>query len=152
MPPSALALAYIARNLRADDLVECLAGRITNVDQLAAEATLCPGLCDVVYLGDYPVAVVGAREMWTGVWSVWAWGTEDWPSVSTTLTRHVRRTLIPALVARNAHRAECASWSCHTSAHRWLEYLGARREGTLHRYGRNQEDFIMFAWRLEDVS
>jgi hypothetical protein len=146
--PTALALAYIARNLRANDHIECLAGRIATVDQLAAEATLTPGLCDIVYLGDYPVAAIGAREMWKGVWSVWAWGTENWNDVATTLTRHALRTLKPAMLARGGHRAECMSWTCHIPAHRWLEFLGFQREGVLHAYGRNREDFIMYAWRL----
>jgi hypothetical protein len=146
--PTALALAYIAANLRHADRVECLAGRIYSGDQLAAEAVLVPGLSAVVYLGDYPAAVIGARPLWPGVWSMWAWGTDEWDAVALTLTRYALRTLKPTLLDRGAHRAECASWIGHEKAHRWLQFMGFECEGVMRGYGRAREDFMMFAWRV----
>lgn len=34
----------------------------------------------------------------------------------------------------------------HIEAQEWLETLGAKREGTLKRYGRDGEDFHVYVW------
>jgi hypothetical protein len=155
--PDLMALAFIAERMRERDRVECLATCFTTPAQLAADAMLGGGFCNVAWIESLdgaharPVAAIGARQRWPGVWSVWAWGTDEWPKVVVSLTRHAKRTLIPLLVERGAHRAQCASLAEHAEAHRWLEYLGAKREATLTGYGRNGEDFALFRWRLEDV-
>lgn len=93
-----------------------------------------------------PVAVVGAWPTHPGVWQVYFFTTDRWSQISLSLTRWIRRVMIPALRNAGAHRAECKSLSSHTEAHRWLEFLGASQEATLRGYGKDGEDFLLFVW------
>jgi len=146
-PPDLMALAYIANNLREVDKREVFAGRITTPEQLTIEAFQTTGLCDVAWVHGRPAAAVGGRELWRGVWSVWAWGTDDWHDVKFTLTRHIIRTLVPAMLAHGGHRGECYSHEDHHEAHAWLEWLGFTCEGRLREYARDRSDFLIYAWR-----
>lgn len=115
-----------------------------------ARVTLAAGPFSWVALrDDQPVAAIGATPAWPGVWRVWAFGTDDFPRVAFLLTRHVLTVMIPSLRACGAHRADCLSVVGHTVAQRWLLSLGAFPEAVLKGYGRNGEDFIMFAWRAD---
>ena len=68
------------------------------------------------------------------------------------MTRHIIRVMMPSLAIAKAHRAEARSAASHIEAHNWLERLGATREAPLRGYGRNGEDFILFAWHLESLN
>lgn len=148
-PPDLMALAYIANNLREVDKREVFAGGITTPDQLAVQAFQTIGFCDVAWVHGRPAAAVGAHEKWRGVWSVWAWGTDDWPDVKLTLTRHIIRTLVPAMLHNGGHRGECYSNEEHHEAHAWLEWLGFVCEGRLREYARDRSDFLIYAWRAQ---
>jgi hypothetical protein len=149
--PDLLALAYITRNLRERDQAECFACYVDTPDDLAAQ-TAAQGVFQwVAWANDRPVASIGARNLWPGVWSVWAFGTDEWPSVVLLLTRHVRRAMIPALVRAGAHRVHCDALATHEDARRWLTALGAREEGVRRGLGRNGEDFVTYAWSRDDV-
>jgi hypothetical protein len=97
-----------------------------------------------------PVAVCGAMEIWPGVWSVFMFATDRWPEVALSVTRWVKRHLIPALVAVGAHRAECHSIEGHHTAHRWLGLLGAHVESVARGMGKKGEDFRRYVWLRED--
>lgn len=99
-----------------------------------------------------PVAVVAAAELWPGVWQVGMFATDRWHEVALPVTRWIRRALIPALIEAGAHRAHCYSLADRPASEDWLRHLGAQDEGLLRGFGRNREDFVLFAWRLEDVS
>lgn len=95
-----------------------------------------------------PIAVIGARAMWPGVWAPWMFATDAFPRISIGLTRFVRNNMIPSLRQTGAHRAHCLSMVGHEQAHRWLRLLGAEPEGDpLIGWGRNREDFQVFVWR-----
>ena len=146
-----MAMAHIARNLRPPDHEEVLSAACRTPDGLAAgHFAVWNDLCRVVWFADIPTAVVGANEMWPGVWSMWAWGTGHWPYVVGSITRYIRRELDPALRLRGAHRAQAISLATHTDAHRWIEMLGMQREGVLRGYGRAGQDYVMFAWRRDE--
>lgn len=100
----------------------------------------------IVYRYEKPVAVLGAMEMWPGVWSAWLLATDDFSKVGKTVTAFIHRDMSPLLRALGCHRLEARSLATHTEAHRWLESLGAKREALLKNYGKNKEDFIIFHW------
>src|SRR3546814_12825662 len=86
--------------------------------------------------------------MHPGVWSVLLFATDEFHKIRLSLTKHVKRVMIPALVEVGAHRAECHSMEGHAEAHAWLELLGAEREGVRPRFGKNGEDFECFSSSL----
>lgn len=150
-PPDLMALTYIARNLRERDAAEVLATSVTDPDSLAVETFQAGPFQWVAWDRDTPVASIGARCLWAGVWGVWAFGTDLWPRVVLSLTRHVRRVMIPSLLENGVHRAQCAALASHEDARRWLSSLGAKPEATLRGFGRGGEDFVIYAWRRNDV-
>jgi hypothetical protein len=95
-----------------------------------------------------PAYAFGLTADRPGVWSVWGFGTNRFPEVALSVTRWCYRAIVPAL-PKIGHRVECYCLAEKTDAHRWLERLGGVEEGTLRGYGRNGEDFKIFAWRRD---
>ena len=146
-------LAYVVRHMRRDDRREIFATRWRQDEQEFAQQ-----LYEGTNFGQLalshdgtPVAAFGAVEMWPGVWSVWLFATDDWPAVAAKVTRHLRRQFIPFILSKHAHRAECMAIADRPVVHRWLKYLGAQPEAVLRKYGKNQEDFILFSWEKKYV-
>jgi hypothetical protein len=78
--------------------------------------------------------------------------TDRWPDVALSVTRHIRRVMMPEMIDAGANRADCWSMDGHDVAHRWLEVLGARREATLDDYGPTRKKYHCYSWtrtRLE---
>ena len=149
--PTREALAYIVANLREQDRLELDATTYALDDGYVGHLWALRASQWVVSDG-LPAAVIGAWPRWPGVWGVYAFGTDAFESVALTLTKHVRRHMIPAMLRAGCHRAECASIESHHRAHRWLERLGAKREGPpMLGYGKRGEAFIRFVWREADV-
>jgi hypothetical protein len=144
---------HVVRNMRAEDAREVFANRRgEDPDALAMEIMRTWGpLGFVFHHAGRPAAIVGATEMWPGVWCAWLLATDDFPHVALGLTKFVKRGMIPYLVENGAHRCEARSIDGHSQAHRWLRLLGASQEARLRRYGRNGEDFLVFRWDAPDV-
>tara|TARA_R110000824_G_scaffold329221_1_gene516033 strand:+ start:1069 stop:1656 length:588 start_codon:yes stop_codon:yes gene_type:complete len=122
-------------------------------EDLAAASIYGGGYSRVAFANDgAPVAAWGAnltRPLW---YSVWMFSTDRWPEVALTVTRSIKRELIPELIDAGAVRADCWSMHGHHVAHRWLECLGARREATLEDYGPSRKTYHCYSWtrtRLE---
>jgi len=99
-----------------------------------------------------PVAAIGAAEMFPGLWSPWAFGTDEFGSIGLGLTRFVRNQFIPALEELGFRRAEVLSMEGHDQSHRWLTACGGVQEGIFRRYGKNGENFVQFVWYGADTS
>jgi hypothetical protein len=161
MPVTEMGLYFIACNLRAMDREEIFATRWDNdpsalVDECLFVLKRPSSFAVMAAFGGkipLPIAVLGAVEQWPGVWDVWAFGTEDFFRVGFILTRYVRKTLIPTLLAKGARRAHCRSLASHKAAHQWLRALGATEdcERRLKSWGKNGEDFILFEWHRADM-
>lgn len=143
-------LLHIFRNMREDDRREVFATRWdTDPDALAVEAITAWGpFAFVAWADGEPVAAIGATNVWPGVWSAWMIATDKFGHVGKHLTRWVRRVMIPAIREAGCHRVEARSAADHTVAHAWMEALGAKPEFVLRRYGRDKQDFILFAWEF----
>lgn len=146
-----LDVVYVARNMRERDRLEINAtNRNEDPDDFAMRV--------VQYYGDFsgvawddrrPVACFGCTEAHPGVWEAWMFATDDLPGIGLELTRHLKKVMLPHLIALGAHRVEARSMAGHEDAHRWLKSLGAVQEARLRRYGKHGEDFILF--RLDPV-
>jgi hypothetical protein len=146
------AIAFIARNMRPADAREIYATRLVeDPDILARDCVRWSFTSWQASRDGMPVACGGAGEISPGVAKVWMFATGDWPSVMTDVARFMRRSFIPGLEARGIHRAECLSIEGHDEAHRWLVWLGARREASLPLRGRNGQTFHLYAWCVPAV-
>lgn len=151
-------LLYILRNLRAADREEIFATRWSDdpnslVDDCMMVAARPTSYTVMAGLAGKPIAVLGAVEPWPGCWDVWCFGTDDFNKIAFSLTKHIRRVMIPMLLARGLRRAHCRSLSTHAKAHAWLHDLGARQtdDRVMRGWGKNGESFIMFEWHRADL-
>lgn len=96
-----------------------------------------------------PVAMIGATPRWKGVWSVWGFGTAQWPRVVRRLTKHVTGFMIPALHNSGYTRADCFALEEHADTRRWLTAMGAKQDFLLDKWGRNGETFVCYVWTRE---
>lgn len=151
--PSLLDVLYVTRNMREWDRREIFATRFNDdPDQLAMDVMRWGPFWWVagaeVDGRDRAIAVIGATEVWPGMWSVGMFATDDFHHIGLPLTRWVRRSMIPAIVKQGIRRGECRSIEGHEVAHRWLEMLGAKPEGELKAYGKGGETFITYVWEF----
>ncbi|WP_374656134.1 hypothetical protein [Dongia sp.] len=149
MPPRALNrddLIAVAENMRAADRREIFATRFDENAELLAEDLLAGDPLGVIVADrdGVPAAVLGATEMWPGLWSLWMFATDRWPSVARETTRFAKRVLWPALLKLGLRRGECRSAAEHHVAHRWLRHLGGAVESIHPAYGKGGETFIGF--------
>jgi hypothetical protein len=148
--PNMGALLHILAHLRPDDRREVFGLRWTDDEELVAQEVIDTGPPSwVVCARDgEPVYAVGLIASRPGVWACWGFGTDRWPEVAITVTRLLRKIVIPGMIASGAHRVEAVSIIDKAAAHRWLKHIGANDEATLLGYGRNGETYKMFAWRV----
>jgi hypothetical protein len=146
-------IAHVVRNLRARDQAEIYALRWDNdPDKLVTEIVACAHAMWRLFCVDAePVAMAGVVPVRPGVVFAAAFGTELWPHVVRSVTRFARDWTIPRLRQAHYHRAECHALAANHDSRRWLLSLGAEEEAYLRGYGRDQQDFILYAWRLQDV-
>lgn len=142
-------VTYVAAHMRDADRREIYCQRADeNAHAMAVTMVYTsPVHCYVAFEDGSPVAAFGAGELHPNMWTAWAFGTRRIRRAIPAVSRHIRDHMIPAILKAGAHRCEVRSIVDHDIAHRWLEGLGAVREAGLPGYGRNGEDFILFAWR-----
>jgi hypothetical protein len=59
--------------------------------------------------------------------------------------------MLPSLVEGGVHRIECRSFMGRNDTHKWLTSLGAYPEAVLAAFGRQREDFVLYAWLADDI-
>ena len=140
------AVLHVARNMRDWDRREIFATRPDDDVEVLAHAALNCGRIAWVSGLDEPIAAFGCAPMWPGVYSMWLFATDDFHQIRFSVTKLIVRTIVPMMIDAGAHRLEARSMEGHTDAQRWLEVIGARREATLAGYGREAQDFHVYAW------
>lgn len=161
--PNLRDVAYIAGHLRGRDAAEIMPLRIDKRPEVMAAAV---SHWQVSYMARriasdgacLPIAVWGAFRHYPTVWEVGAWGTKRFPEAAGAITRHIMAVVIPELYGRGATRAECLTLSTYDKAHRWLEFLGARREfadapngGLIEGLGEGGESYYRYVWTRADI-
>lgn len=141
-------LRDVVSRMRARDAAEIYALRWTDDPEEVVQALLplCGDTCWVWERDGIPVSVQGVIPSWPGVWSMFAFGTDEWPRVLLDMTRHAERFIKPMLRRAKARRVECRALASHTDSRRWIEALGAHAECVLQHCGRNDETFINYVW------
>ena len=139
-------ILHVAENMREWDKREIFATRIDDDPLMLADAALSTGEVSWVAGRDRPIAAFGCAPMWHGVWSMWLFATDEFPQIGISVTRLVVHSIIPMMIGAGAHRLEARSMEGHTDAQRWLEVIGAKREGTLKGFGRDRQDFHVYTW------
>lgn len=147
-------MLQISSNLRPRDFEELTATRYGTdpkglAEGIARDAVHTGAFRWAAYLDGRPVAAVGAFPRWPNVWTAWAFGTDEWPKVVLRLTKHVRGFMLPALLNAGATRVDALSLETHSDARAWLEYLGARPENVLDKWGKNGQNFVCYVWTRE---
>ncbi len=141
----------VATNMREWDKREIYATRWSDDPAaLARDCMIIPDFGWTIWL-DKPLCAIGAVPLHPGVWSVWMFAKDDFPTVGLYATKFARRVMMPGLVNSGARRAQCLSIEGHEDAHKWLRLLGAKAESRLWGFGKNGEDFHCFAWSSDDV-
>ncbi len=145
-PATFIDLAYVAINMRDWDRREIFATlRVTQPVDFAELTMRVSDLAWIVYRDNEPVIAFGAGEMWSGVWNVWAFGTDKFPKAGLSATRFMRKVIPEIMDERSIHRIECKSMEGHTEAHKWLNALGLYRESEHPGFGKNRETFYTYA-------
>lgn len=150
--PNLVEIQYICERLRERDHEEIFATRWSeDTTRLAYEMLQCRDFMWVAYYDNEPVALIGAYAKWPGSWSVFAFGTDKWPKVVLSLSRHVKNFMIPALYNAGALRCDCHALETHEDARRWLKFLGASEGPPLDNYGKNGQTFVCYSWTREET-
>lgn len=141
------AVFKVALNMREWDKREIYANRFDDDPMAVARQAIQMG-GDVGWVAglEEPIAAFGCYLMWPGVWSMWLFATDDFQRIGLSVTKLVKRQILPMLWQAGAHRLEARSMDGHLDAQSWLEVIGARREATLKGYGRAGENFHVFTW------
>lgn len=140
------AVRYVIDNMREWDRREIFATRYNNSLPELHESVMTLGPTAWVSGLERPIAAFGGQPMWDGVWSMWLFATDEFNKIGIPMTRLVIRYILPMIREAGAHRMECRSMGEHHEAHRWLEVIGAKREGELKAFGRKGEDFHVYTW------
>ena len=136
----------VSLSMRSDDLAEVMATR-WNEDpfEFAAECMRAPGVRLVARHEGVPVAVGGVATWQPGVGQAWMVGTEDVGLVGVEIAHACRKSIKALFETGTIHRIQAFSAATHKRAHRWLRAIGLHEESRLPMYGKNGEEFIIFA-------
>lgn len=143
------ALGWVTMNMRVMDRVEimaCMPREFSLEDVIHHHAH--SGSFWVAGL-ERPVVAIGRTNLHPGVCAVWMYATDEFDKIALSFTKWVMRDFTEGILRENIHRAEARSLAEHHEAHRWMEFTGAVREAPLRRFGRDEEDFYLYAWRSD---
>jgi hypothetical protein len=145
------AVAYVAANLREQDRVELSA--TSSPDGLYLPERVM-GYASAAFVSRdenaEPISVWGLCPMWPGVGTAFAFGTDQWPRALLTMTRHVKRFMLPLVLENGYHRIECRALAHREDVGRWVAQFGAVAEAVLRSSGRRGEDFTLYRWLSDE--
>lgn len=96
-----------------------------------------------------PVCVFGIFTIHSGVGYVWGYFNKDLCNYPLNAVRKIRDLYKKEIVSLGYHRVQCMCKSELPKAGKFALCLGFGRETTLHQYGTDKEDYILY-YRLED--
>lgn len=144
---------WVAANMRDSDRAEIYATQWTDTPEELAAAVVASGAFRWgAYINGRPVAMIGAAPRWPGSWQAWAFGTNEFPRVALTLTRHARRFMQPALINAGARRMDAYALASHAESNGWLRALGATPGNVLDSWGKQGETFVCYTWLRNPIA
>lgn len=105
------------------------------------------GYCWVFSYNGQPEAFYGVCETLPGIWSVFGFGTENFYKIKYTVTKFIKRRVIPILIAKKARRAVAL---VRGDGNRWLDLLGAKIEVVLKNWGKDGSNYTMLTWDIKN--
>lgn len=157
--PSCGDMVHVATNMREQDAAEVFALRRSE-DRVGLAYGLFAALprakvAFVAGLDTSPHATaflgIWAMEETGGLASANLFATADFPLLAGALVRHVRRSVIPALLTRGCRRVECRASATYRTSRRFIRACGAVEECFLPDYGKNRETFVLCAWTKTEM-
>jgi hypothetical protein len=147
------AICYLIEHMRERDAREIFALRWDDDPvTLAHELTAYAGdLWRVWDVDGKPAAMAGVTPLRPGVVRLGAFGTDNWTRAVPSVLRWSWRWALPRLAAAGYHRGEAYALATNEDGRRFIEALDGEIEALLQGYGRGGEDFLLYAWRLQDV-
>ena len=144
---------YVAERMRPHDRAERVA--LSHGDDAVSAAVRfldMPRLAVTVWKGT-PISVIGVVFPHPGVASTIFFATEEFRHVALATTRFIRRTLFPILLSTGIHRLQvCSLGSVGSPAHRWILGFDATPEAELVGYGKNGENYTLYATDRERMA
>lgn len=138
----------ICRNLRVQDQQEIFATRFDSEPEDLLESTMkTKGSSWIIYHDEEPVGVLGFIPIAPGIWTAFAYANEGFSKVAISLTRFIRKGILPSLLATGAKQVQAMVWTEYHQARKWLRGFGAREEAVIPNLGKNGEDFALTIWR-----
>lgn len=150
VPATLRDLTWIAAHMRPEDWAEIAPIGAEGIEphDVAWQASQSPEAW-VARWKDQPVAALGVQPLVATVLNAWAFGTKAlWRAVPA-LTRFVLEERVPDWLRVGITRVEARSIAGHDRAHRWMIAMGAHPT-PCRSFGRNGEDYVMFAWLAEE--
>jgi len=138
---------YIAHNMVKDDFDEIMATHWGDtIDGFAEQCVAANGLnmCSLADDGT-PVAMGGIALFQPKVGTAWMVGTSRMIEKKIEVTRFAKQAIHRSLQDGVVHRVNAFASALHLRTHPWLRSLGLIEENTLKKWGKNGEDFIIFA-------
>jgi hypothetical protein len=141
-------IALIGALLCDDDLRELSCTRDTSDFPRLARDAADSHYCKVALDHGRPVMAFGAKRfpalLDPGIAFVWAFKTDLGWRAARTVTKHIRRIMIPALRADGIDRAACFVHRENGLSCRWLAHLGFTPKATLPGFGTPHRDLILY--------
>ncbi len=148
------ATSWIARNMRDidKDEIHCQLKDPTAALIAHQQIALSPRCKYVACVDGEPICAYGMAEWQPGLGHLWAFGTKKIYGVLRDVTNHINDAIYKEIFAdSNVHRVECRSIATHTQAHGWLEKIRLHHVADLPCYGKNAEDFKLFALTRKEI-
>ena len=140
-------LTSIARDLCDDDRVELAVTREVEDPEALARDALRGEFCKVVTLAHEPVFAFGAWRCQPATAVVWGFKTPQGRAVIRTVTKYIKRRLIPDLRAIGISHGMCLVHPDNKYSQRWLSHLGYYPLGQTTDIGTRQP---MIIYRYDD--
>lgn len=152
-------MVHLATNMRAQDAREVFALRRSD-DRVALAYNLYAMLPYAQHAFVCGLDKAGNATAFLGIWAMDETGglasanlfaTAEFPLIAGALVRHVRRSVIPALLTRGCRRVECRALADYRTTRRFICACGAAEEALLPDYGKNREAFVLYAWTRSEM-
>ncbi len=146
------ALKFIVAHLREQDRIELAATSVSDSPAHLAGGVMANAVAAFIARDEMgvPITAWGLIPMWPGVGLAWAFGTDQWPRALLTMTRHVKRFMIPLVLDNGYHRIECRALAHRKDVGRWIALFGAEQEAVMRSSGRRGEDFTLYRWLSDE--
>ena len=99
-----------------------------------------------------PVFAFGAAEIGKEPRvQVWAFGSVDAIQSLASVTKYIRKSMIPEILQDGFVEAQAVSHPANLIAHRWLQFLGFRLKATITGIGPRKQDMFLFTVSAHDL-